>query len=227
MKKGYMIGLFFVCSVIVVLIVTLMWKMHTIDGFPNENINHEQSDEQTADDEIPENIEQETIPKTTVTDVNDAAVSQAQSIRTVTTRDTMCIYENIDQKDGTISMVEEKLPTQYIGLNREELEKALAEDSSKLVLEDKNGFKSQHLELFSAEKIKILRIYDTTDLNTGYYIMEVDGEIRIYKGDKETLYFRTELILQDLPESVQQEIIEGKYMDSEIKVYHFLESYSS
>ncbi len=57
--------------------------------------------------------------------------------------------------------------------------------------------------------------------------MELDGEIRIYKADRETLYFRTELLLQDLPENVQQEIIEGKYMDSELKVYHFLESYSS
>ena len=34
-------------------------------------------------------------------------------------------------------------------------------------------------------------------------------------------------LLHDLPEVVQQEVLRGKYIDSELKVYHFLESYSS
>ena len=75
--------------------------------------------------------------------------------------------------------------------------------------------------------MKIVRIFETTVEQNGYYIMAVDGEIWIFKEDKETLYFKTDLILEELPQKVRQEVLEGKYMDSEVQVYHFLESYSS
>lgn len=227
MKKGYMIGLFFVCSVIVVLVVTLMWKRHTMDGFPREDESREQAAEPMVEEKSIQHREPKAAERSVVPDADGADASQVQNVPVVTTKDTVCIYQDIDQKDGTVSIVEEKLSAKYVGLNREELEAALEEDTRVRALEENSGFKSQHLELFSPERIKVLRIYDTSTFNKGYYIMEVDGEIRIYKDDKETLYYRTDLILQNLPESVQQEIIEGKYIDSEVKVYHFLESYSS
>lgn len=224
MKKGYVIGLFFVCAVMIALIAALMWKRHNIEEFPNKNLSHGQQDEKTSEGADIEEREKESARET---NPNGAGVSQAQSMNMVTTKDTMCIYENIDKKDGTVSMKEERLPARYVGLSRAELEIALNEDSQSMSQDEEGGFQSQHLELFSPEKIKILRVYDTTEAAQGYYIMEVEGEIRIYKEDKETLYFRTGLLLQDLPEDVQQEIIDGKYMESELKVYHFLESYSS
>lgn len=166
---------------------------------------------------------------TTVSPYEDTdEASQVQNIEVTTTCDTICIYENIDKKDGAISVEEEKIPAKYIGLKREELEKALEEDSRALTLEDREkGFQSQHLELFSAEKIKILRIYDTTPEPTGYYIMETDGEICVYQQDKTTLYFRTGMAVESLPEEVRSEVQQGKYMENELQVYHFIESYSS
>jgi hypothetical protein len=125
-------------------------------------------------------------------------------------------------------VVEAKLPAKYIGLKRDEFEAMLADDNKSYTLDNKlNGLKSQHLELFSAEKVKILRIYDTTTELTGFYIMAVDGDINVYKSDKKTLYFKTGLTLDNLPNDVRSEVATGKYLDSEIKVYHFIESYSS
>ena len=49
--------------------------------------------------------------------------------------------------------------------------------------EKQKGFKSQHLELFSADKIKVLRIYDTTQGEFGFYIMEVEGEVCVFEYD--------------------------------------------
>ena len=113
-------------------------------------------------------------------------------------------------------------------MNRAQLEKALWDDSKILSLEDKEkGFESQHLELFSKERVKIVRIYDTTPQASGYYIMAVDHEIWIYQSDRTTLYFKTGIKLSQLPETVQREVMQGKYMDSELAIYHFLESYSS
>ena len=37
MKKGYKIGLFFVCVMIVALVAVLLWRRYTMNGFLNEN----------------------------------------------------------------------------------------------------------------------------------------------------------------------------------------------
>lgn len=225
MRKGYKIGLFFVCIMIMALVAVLAWKRHTIDGFSNENAQHQDTGENV--DSGAENILMES-DKTNNGEDTDTQDLQAQSITMVTTGDTICIYENIDKKDGAVSTEEGKLPEKYIGLTRAQLETALLQDSQLMTLEDREkGFKSQHLELFSPDRIKVLRIYDTSDEATGFYIMEVDGEIGIYREDKETLYFKTGLTSEALPEEVLEEVREGKFMETELQVYHFLESYSS
>ncbi len=113
-------------------------------------------------------------------------------------------------------------------MTRTQLEEALEEDSKIQSLSDKQKcFVSQHLESFSPEKITITRLYDSGEKQTGYYLMAVDHKIWIYQADKTTVYFKTDLKLEDVPEKVQAEIINGKYMNSEIDIYHFLESYSS
>ena len=179
------------------------------DGFPKEE--HLVTDE--TEDSAPKTAEE---------------LYQVQKMNILTTCDTVCIYENIDKKDGSVSMEEGKIPVKYIGLNREELEKMLAADSLAPTLEEKQkGFKSQHLELFSADKIKVLRIYDTAQGQSGFYIMEVDGEVCVFEYDKKTLYFKTGLHPENLPVEVRLELQEGKFMDNELQVYHFIESYSS
>lgn len=210
MKKGYKIGLFFTLLLIVLLIILIVWKRYTWK-------------EQLSDEMLEQNTEIATeVPDTT----NKASASSQNMIRT--TCDTVCIYEDIDQKDGTVVISEERIPGKYIDMTRSELERALYDDSKQLSLVDKErGFQSQHLELFSGEQVKIVRIFDTTVEEIGYYILAVEDEIWVYKQDKETVYFKTDLILDDLPEAVQQEVMEGKFIDSELKVYHFLESYSS
>lgn len=195
-----------------------MWKRHTMDGFPNEGARAEQDQDGTGelsggDGQAPKTAEE---------------IYNVQKMNALTTADTVCIYENIDKKDGSMSVEVGKLPAKYVGLNRTELEELLAEDSLAPTLAEKQkGFKSQHLELFSAEKIKVLRIYDTTKDTTGFYIMEVDGEVCVYEHDRTTLYFKTGLRTEQLPADVRYELRKGKFMDSELQVYHFIESYSS
>lgn len=218
MEKRYKISLFFVLILISVLMIVLMWKRHTLDGFPNEGKRVEQNQAEPnassePDDQVPKTAEE---------------IYQVQKMNVRTTGETICIYENIDKKDGSMTVEEKKLPAKYIGLNRVEFEQLLAEDSmAPTLLEKQKGFKSQHLELFSAERIKVLRIYDTTQDTTGFYIMEVGGEVCVYKYDKKTLYFKTGLKVEDLPADVRYELKDGKFMDSELQVYHFIESYSS
>jgi hypothetical protein len=199
MRKGYKIGLFFVLLLTAAIIVILWMRLTVV----RQNMT-----------KAKEEVENPVV---------ETGYSQIK-----TNCDTICIYEDIDQKDGSMTITEDKLPAKYIGLKREEFEVLLADDSKVYTLDDhEKGFKSQHLELFSSEQVKILRIYDSTPKFTGYYIMEVDGEIVVYEGDKETLYFRTGLNPDSLPENIRRQVKSGKFMDTELQVYHFIESYSS
>lgn len=214
MRKEYKIGLFFMIVLVVALSLVLVLRRQMISRAPNENNGVELQNVPIDAEEIPYD--------------DFGEVTQVQRVDDITTSDTICIYENIDKKDGSISIEEQKLPAKYIGLKRDALEQALEEDGKVLTLEDREkGFQSQHLELFSADRVKILRIYDTTRELTGYYIMALNGEICVYKHDKKTLYFKTGLKVEDLPATVRAEVQEGKYMDNELQVYHFIESYSS
>jgi hypothetical protein len=199
MKKGYKIGLFFVLMLFAFLAGAL-WFRHYIYATPDVDLS-----------------------ENSLSDYVETGNEQVK-----TTCDTICIYQDIDQNDGSMVIVEASLPAKYIGLKREEFEALLADDNKMFTLDNKiGGLKSQHLELFSAEKVKILRIYDTTTELTGFYIMEVNGDIDVYKSDKETLYFKTGLKMDMLPLDVRSEVQSGKYLESEIQVYHFIESYTS
>ena len=116
MKKGYKIGLFFALILILLLIVLIickrcLWREH-----------------------LPEEMrEQNTEISTEVPDSNSRASASSQNmIRT--TCDTICIYEDIDKKDGTVVLSEEKIPGKYIDMTRSELERALYDDSKQLSL---------------------------------------------------------------------------------------------
>ena len=61
----------------------------------------------------------------------------------------------------------------------------------------------------------------------GYYLCEMQGFVVVYLSDRQTIYEMTEIPLSDLPEEVQQEIADGKYIATRDELYGFLENYSS
>lgn len=60
-----------------------------------------------------------------------------------------------------------------------------------------------------------------------YVLLEEDGYVAVYLSDKKTLYASTDIRMEKLPEELQQEITEGKFIESEAALYNFLENYSS
>ena len=57
--------------------------------------------------------------------------------------------------------------------------------------------------------------------------MVADHFIVVYEEDRSSLYMNTDVLLERLPDSLQREIMEGKFVASEEELYLFLESYSS
>lgn len=203
MKKWYKIGLFFICIIIVCLIIFVLWKRHSYaEKFIGQSPERQELD----------------LPR---------EITQTNQSKIMTSQDTICIYEERNQNDGSVQLKKIKLPEKYIGMTRQELELTLKNECVMNMEYEKSGLVSQYLASFSKEKIKIIRIFDKIQEEMGYFIIAQEQHVCVYKADKQTLYFESEILLEDLPLSVQEEVIQGKYMSSEMEVFHFLESYSS
>lgn len=60
-----------------------------------------------------------------------------------------------------------------------------------------------------------------------FYLLEVNGYVVVYLSDKKTPYEYTDILYDDLPNLLQNEIRNGKYIESLEELYGFLENYSS
>lgn len=60
-----------------------------------------------------------------------------------------------------------------------------------------------------------------------YYLMEVNGYVVVYLSDKKTPYEYTDILCDELPAAIQDEIKNGKYVESIEELFGFLENYSS
>ena len=75
-------------------------------------------------------------------------------------------------------------------------------------------------EAKTTESLSVVEPYE-------YVLLEEDGYVAVYLSDKKTLYASTDIRMEKLPEELQQEITEGKFIESEAALYNFLENYSS
>lgn len=60
-----------------------------------------------------------------------------------------------------------------------------------------------------------------------YYIKAVDGYVTVFKSDKKTVYDYTTIRVEDLPENIQEKLVDGLKLTTLGEVYGFLENYSS
>ena len=81
----------------------------------------------------------------------------------------------------------------------------------------------QPAQLMQAEVVQ------TVSGNEGIYgcILAQEGLLTVYDGMRRHVILYTDISLFDLPETIQQEILEGKNVASEQELYNLLESYSS
>lgn len=168
----------------------------------------EQSDQKTETEEV---------------QVIEAAVEDVP----VLTADTRYLVEEVDLTKGIIKEKEENIPVKYIGLNRDEmLEELKAYDDNPPLTELEKGFQTIELTAFSGDHVVVCKYYKEKK-DKGFYLMVADHFIVVYEADKNTLYMNTDILLENLEESLQTEIMQGKYIESEEALYNFLESYSS
>ncbi len=167
-----------------------------------------------------------------VTEENDSEVIQeplplevAVLQDPVITADTRYVVVDYDIVTDTISQQEEVTPDKYIGLDREELEEALKEYEESPSLTDlEKGFESIELLSFSSDKIVVRKNFEKP---AGYFLINENHNVVVYDKSLKHLYMDTGIQTKDLPKELQDEIMQMKYIEDEMELYHFLESYSS
>ncbi len=161
------------------------------------------------------------------TETEDQIIEAAAAQEPVVSADTRYLLEMVDLSKGTVTESEETIPVMYIGLNREELLEALSayEDNPPLT-ELEQGFETIELTAFSKDRVAVCKYYKEKEPQ-GFYLMVADHFIVVYEEDRSSLYMNTDVLLERLPDSLQREIMEGKFVASEEELYLFLESYSS
>lgn len=148
--------------------------------------------------------------------------------RPVITADTKYFIENVNLSEGTIEEKEEVIPVKYIGMNRENLiEELKAYDNNPPLVDLEKGFETIELSNFSKDRVVICKYYRPKKEEQGFYLMVADHFVIVYREDKKTIYMNTDILLENLSQELQDEIIQGKYMENEQALYNFLESYSS
>ena len=160
-------------------------------------------------------------------DMQEQVIETAVGDIPVVTADTAYFVEEVDLISGTVHETEESVPVKYIGLDREGLLQELESyDDNPPLTELEQGFETIELTAFSKDRVVICKYYKLEE-DKGFYLMVADHFIVVYREDKQTLYKNTDILLDSLNETLQTEIMRGKYVETEEELYNFLESYSS
>jgi len=141
--------------------------------------------------------------------------------------DTQYVIEIFDAITDSKKESTEILPAKYIGLNRSQLEKELDLYNKAPTLRDQEkGFVSARLMNFSSEEIVVRKIFSLPE-PSNYYLAVKENFIVVYEDDQSTIFLNSSISLEELPEDLQIEIMNMKFMETEEDVYDFLESHTS
>lgn len=142
--------------------------------------------------------------------------------------DTEYVLEETDIINHSVVETVWKLPSEYIGLNREQFLTAMEEyEAFPPLSELERGFVSLEVLSFSRERVVVQMNYQYVQPGNSFYLAVRDNEVVVYLEDMETVYINTGIRLEDLPQEVQLEIIQMLWIEDEDTLYHFLENYSS
>lgn len=120
------------------------------------------------------------------------------------------------------------VPDVYIGMDREQFIAAMENYEQSPPLSELNrGFVSVEVRSFSRQKVVIRKNYLFEPPQVHFYLSVQDNYVVVMCEDLMTVYMNTSILLTRLPDRLQMEILQNKFMETEKELYDFLETYSS
>lgn len=146
----------------------------------------------------------------------------------VMTADTHYIVMEYNTVTGETIEEEADAPDKFIGLDRDRLVQEIKEYNQNPSLADlERGFASMELISFSQGRVVVRKSYDFKEEEKGFFLLNENHYVVVYDYSLSYVYMNTDIMVEELPENLQEEIINIKYVESERELYNFLESYSS
>ncbi|MCM1144337.1 MAG: hypothetical protein NC318_04395 [Blautia sp.] len=200
--------------------------------YPNKYGQHKESTTGTpkasSTQTVKDNAASRTIEAEDVKTEEESVIEAVMEEAPVISADTVYLVEEVNLSAGTIEEKEEPVPVKYIGLDRTSLiEELNAYDSNPALTDLKLGFETIELASFSKDRVVVCKYYRPEEEEKGFYLMVADHYVIVYEEDKKTLHTNTDILLESLSIELQEEIMQGKYVENEQELYNFLESYSS
>lgn len=153
-----------------------------------------------------------------------------QQPEAVITCDTAFIVEEYNKNTDTVAAHEEEIPGKYMGMDRASFVDAMCSYEMCPPLEEqKRGLVSVEVLSFAPNRVLIRKNYERKEEEPEkiFYLVAEDHYITVYTEDMQSIYLYTDINMEELPVSLQEEIIQKKLISGESSLYHFLESYSS
>lgn len=142
--------------------------------------------------------------------------------------DTEYVLEETDLIRQTVVETTWKLPSRYVGMNREQFLEAIETYGNYPPLSElERGFVGLEVLSFSRERVVVQMNYEYLQPSEGFYLAVQDNEVVVYLEDQRTVYINTGILLEQLPEDVQMEIIQMMWVEDQERLYDLLETYSS
>lgn len=148
----------------------------------------------------------------------------------VITCDTVFAIEEYDKNTEMTALHEEEIPGKYIGMDRKNFVDAMESYALSPPLEEqRRGLLSVEVLSFSGSKVLVRKSYQIVaePEEEVFYLVAENHYITVYRQDMQSVYLYTDICIENLPEELQEEIIQKKLISGEADLYHFLESYSS
>ena len=144
----------------------------------------------------------------------------------IITADTRYVVVSYDALSGETVEEEEITPDKYIGLTRQKLEAELKEyGESPSLTDQEKGFTYIELLSFSPARVVVRKSYERMD--EGFFLINENHYVVVYDKTLTHIYMNTGIRMESLPQTLQDEIMVMKYIETENELFDFLESYSS
>ena len=154
-------------------------------------------------------------------------VEVAMSEEPVVNANTRYVLEQYNAISGESSEAEAAMPDKFIGLNREKLVDEIEEYNRNPSLTDlEQGFTYMELVSFSAGRVVVRKSYELEE-EKGFFLLNENHHVVVYDHSLSNVYMDTEILVENLPESLQEEILNMKFVEDEKELYQFLETYTS
>lgn len=142
--------------------------------------------------------------------------------------DTKYVLEETDLTDYSVVETVLRIPDQYIGMNREQFLRAMEiYEASPPLTEMERGFVSLEVLSFSRERVVVRMNYRYVQPTASFFLAAYDNKVIVYLEDGKTVYMKTDISLDSLPEEMQSEIIRMMWVEDQETLYDILEGYTS